>query len=196
MLRKLSRFIFALLAGISFVLAATVGVMWCLSNWYSGELRYTDTSIFDGGLRHKTARFYFAAHGIHSSWIAFDTRSASEYYVGYPATRTWIDRWQWSVVSVWSRSHGWPGVLGFFWVDFPKRTPDAHQIDVGAPWWGAFLILSILPSIFIVQVVLRRRVMLRRREGQCLACGYDLRATPDRCPECGATPNSISTTPA
>ena len=47
--------------------------------------------------------------------------------------------------------------------------------------WAASLLLAAPPALY-----LRRRLRgPRRPPGACPACGYDLRATPERCPECG-----------
>ncbi|MDB5330239.1 MAG: hypothetical protein JWP03_1390 [Phycisphaerales bacterium] len=52
---------------------------------------------------------------------------------------------------------------------------------------------AAVPEAVAVAILFRRPrpwYFQRRRRGSglCSACGYDLRATPDRCPECGAVP--------
>jgi hypothetical protein len=61
------------------------------------------------------------------------------------------------------------------------------------PAWGVFCGLSILPAWWLARFILRtRQRMAGRKAGLCLTCGYDLRATPERCPECGVVPTTGS----
>ena len=53
------------------------------------------------------------------------------------------------------------------------------------PLWAVSLVTAVLPAQWLAR---RMRLRRRARRGQCLACGYDLRASPERCPECGTVP--------
>jgi hypothetical protein len=53
---------------------------------------------------------------------------------------------------------------------------------VVVPLWIIVILFSVLPVVWIRR---ERRDRMRRAQGLCAHCGYDLRATPGRCPECG-----------
>jgi hypothetical protein len=53
------------------------------------------------------------------------------------------------------------------------------------PHWFVLLISGSLSWVLVARLLRLRRKRLRARAGLCVECGYDLRASPQRCPECG-----------
>ncbi|HEX8913159.1 MAG TPA: hypothetical protein VF796_12440, partial [Humisphaera sp.] len=72
----------------------------------------------------------------------------------------------------------------------PPREPfrGTAETYLNFSYWLLLAVAAALPVAHVVGWAVRR--MRRHPPGWCPACGYDLRATPSRCPECGAVPRA------
>jgi hypothetical protein len=68
-----------------------------------------------------------------------------------------------------------------FWIVTGERWGDYHHAAFMPAWFLALFTLA-LPT---ARAVRHLRALSLRDSGLCPSCSYDLRATPDRCPECG-----------
>jgi len=83
--------------------------------------------------------------------------------------RIYDAHWYWPILGIHSRA--WPAPNATTW----------ENVYISVPDWMLIVAAGILPMVWWA----RWRQMRLRRKGLCLNCGYDLRASSERCPECG-----------
>lgn len=127
------------------------------------------------------------------------------YYLRDAETMRLIERAKWEITSYMheikpvhpSRAHYQLVFNGYHTLSDPnKDTNDVSDTKGGNARLtlplGIPVGLLALAAAFQFRRTVRRMRQRRRECLICVACGYDLRATPDRCPECGLAPKTTA----
>jgi hypothetical protein len=164
----------------SLLLCVGMVVLWARSYWYTYMEITCISPTTDVTVAAGTSGFYVHIDVLkrpnHESWsfhfYSYLTREGE-----YGSARMW---WK---PTIFNR-------LGFSGAGGPPEAmqpPRRIYVWVIVPFWALTLAAGLLPTLW-----LRRRILYRSRTGHCTVCSYDLRATPDRCPECGAVPTQAN----
>ena len=95
--------------------------------------------------------------------------------------------------SFWNRlgfGARWNGLQSGYSGSVTDRSNFRYSFDgCHVPYWFILLLLGLGGLRLIVRTRAELRRRQRLRDNQCLACGYDLRGSSGRCPECGQPAN-------
>ena len=191
-MRRLGRILLNAVTVLSLLLCVAVGVMWVRGQRSADWFHWTRTSEHEW--RRETLVVGSDGFYVSHQWFFFDNPGhARKYAAGLGATSGFshgVSQPQENPYSgtFWNR-------LGF------GRVPGALQTDTSSdgpyryvfshahvPYWFVLVVLSAPCWLWLARTRVRRIRARRARLGQCTHCGYDLRATPERCPECGKIP--------
>jgi hypothetical protein len=179
----MTRRLLNLLTALSLLLCIAVLALWVRSYWARDQWSYRWREV-------QGDNDSFGAHGLTSLggqvWIGYwwqDNRYLRRSHEGLS-----VEAWRIGSVQQQGSQFSPPaGVdsrawrLGFGWSWYTHGTDAERAVIV--PHW-LLLAVSAAPAAAIV-ARRRRTQSLRRPAASCVHCGYDLRATPDKCPECG-----------
>jgi len=160
---------------MSLLLCIAAAVIWVLSYQLTQYVGWSDQRQFYGAL--SIAGLLRVEHGTYPGRPGFSYEQRNE-----------INETLWNEAAARDRRGGVFKQLGFAYsyIDYYSNGKEVRQ-SIYLPHWSLVAFFGLL-SLFKLIALLRRRP---HGPGLCAACGYDMRATPDRCPECGGVPASL-----
>ena len=171
--RRLIRIAFNTLTVLSIVPTVLVAVLWVRSHWYGDSIDY---------YRRPALFSLLSVDGIVAvAWGELESEA-------YPPSAGWHSTLPFmktddGYVEADLQSGSTAGFLYRRTLSFRMGYRQAAR-ELRAPYWAIALPLLTATAFAVRTAAISYR---RHRRGLCPTCGYDLRATPDRCPECGAT---------
>ncbi|HEY7119570.1 MAG TPA: hypothetical protein VH475_23460 [Tepidisphaeraceae bacterium] len=187
---------------ISVLLCLAAAAMWLRSRWVADELTLEFRPA--PNRRALSAHYLISARGVLEYTRMTSPSAAPEQ--GGTFDHAWSSGPQQMLLSLECEQpveeFPWPAWTrwGFHWSDDRGGQTDHRFVTVSAPYWFAVLFFAAAPAIALTNALRRghrRQRRTRRQEThRCPVCGYDLRATPERCPECGSVPTHVVSTPA
>ena len=183
-MRRLARHLFTLCSAVSLLLCIAVCVLWVRS--YATEVILVDSHagrLLLIGLEAPAGPAR-AAREAYTAERFLNLLVRPPAVIGTPATAAeyrWLGFWF---------ARGSKGLIRYPNPAGERRTSLTCAFwIVGVPYWSMALLSAAVPATWLWRSRVSRR---RLAAGRCGACGYDLRATPDRCPECGAATPAVS----
>jgi hypothetical protein len=174
------RRLFNLLAAVSLVLALGFAALWIRSAWWDDSLRYytrsADTYPEVESVRGQlTLCWWSGVSPVARPWIVTGWSHGAMELARYPNNGH----------RPFGRFLG-VGILRMTrWINEPSGSRLASQAT--AVYFPIAYPMALFAAIGGGMLLLAHRRRRLRQSGCCPVCGYDLRATPERCPECGTT---------
>lgn len=175
--------------GLSLFLAAAFGAVWLRSVLvYSDGVRWT---VHDDARRSVRTVYVVSGGGsVCVAWYTNDMPSLSDQAwamvrrePGSTGAEYGRDRFvSPGLEATWLNYRG-AYAAGFGWA--ARRERGSRMWMAGVPYWSLVVLALAGPAWGMARA---RRRWRRGQRGLCARCGYDVRETPERCPECGAAP--------